>query len=114
MQSSSMSRRDEPLLPARLIAEVAPALGRPAQAVHIATLVRAHNSAQALFDPAVVKVVRDGDGLALYFSRAPIPWHRDAFAGRAVPACRHRLSATHRHLRLSRILSIGVPFAATV
>ena len=32
-------------------------------------------------DPAVVKVVRDGDGSALYFSRAPIPHSRDGDAG---------------------------------
>lgn len=74
---------DEPLLPARLIAQVARNLAdRPA--VDMATLCAPITSAQALFDPAVVKVVRDCDGLALYFSRAPIPWHRDAFAGQAV------------------------------
>jgi 3-deoxy-manno-octulosonate cytidylyltransferase (CMP-KDO synthetase) len=32
-----------------------------------------------LFDPNAVKVVRDAQGYALYFSRAPIPWHREAF-----------------------------------
>src|SRR5690606_26752223 len=35
---------------------------------------------EALFDPNVVKVVVADNGQALYFSRAPVPWHRDAFA----------------------------------
>ena len=41
-----------------------------------------------LFDPHVVKVVTDHRGYALYFSRAPIPWHRDEFAkdDRPLPA----------------------------
>jgi 3-deoxy-manno-octulosonate cytidylyltransferase (CMP-KDO synthetase) len=30
----------------------------------------------------VVKVVTDAEGFALYFSRAPIPWHRDGFRGK--------------------------------
>ncbi len=33
-----------------------------------------------LFDPNVVKVTMDYEGFALYFSRAPIPWHRTAFS----------------------------------
>jgi 3-deoxy-manno-octulosonate cytidylyltransferase (CMP-KDO synthetase) len=33
-----------------------------------------------LFDPHIVKVVRDRNNMALYFSRAAIPWHRDDFA----------------------------------
>src|SRR5690606_32001249 len=36
--------------------------------------------AQQLSDPNTVKLVRTAGGDALYFSRAPIPWHRDAFA----------------------------------
>ena len=36
---------------------------------------------ETLFDPHVVKVVTDAQGYALYFSRAPIPWHRDEFQG---------------------------------
>jgi 3-deoxy-manno-octulosonate cytidylyltransferase (CMP-KDO synthetase) len=35
------------------------------------------------FNPNVVKVVLDADQRALYFSRATIPWARDAFAGDA-------------------------------
>ena len=38
-----------------------------------------HESADA-FNPNVVKVVLDKAGRALYFSRATIPWNRDAFA----------------------------------
>ena len=34
-----------------------------------------------LFDPNTVKLVRRDNGDALYFSRAPLPWPRDAFAG---------------------------------
>jgi 3-deoxy-manno-octulosonate cytidylyltransferase (CMP-KDO synthetase) len=37
-------------------------------------------SVDELFDPHAVKLVRDGKGRALYFSRAPLPWARDGFA----------------------------------
>jgi len=70
---------DEPLLAARLIGEVAQALAERPK-VQIATLCAPIDSVQSLFDPGVVKVVCNGEGLALYFSRAAIPWHRDAFA----------------------------------
>ena len=47
-----------------------------------------------MFDPNAVKVVRAANGLALYFSRAPLPWHRDRLANDRVselpaPALRH-------------------------
>ena len=38
-------------------------------------------TAEEAFDPNVVKVVLDANGFALYFSRAPIPWDRDRWAG---------------------------------
>ena len=85
---------DEPLIDPRLIGAVAAELARhPAAA--IATAVHPIESAETFFDPNVVKVVADEDGLALYFSRAPIPYARDAFARsrgelpKGFPAWRH-------------------------
>ncbi len=46
----------------------------------IATAAHPIHSAEVFFDPNVVKVVIDTDGYAQYFSRAPIPFARDAFA----------------------------------
>ena len=69
---------DEPCMPPALIDQVAAGLaGHPG--VGVATLAYPIADADTLFDPHVVKVVIDANGLALYFSRAPIPWHRDAF-----------------------------------
>jgi 3-deoxy-manno-octulosonate cytidylyltransferase (CMP-KDO synthetase) len=69
---------DEPFAPAAGIAEVARLLvdsGAP-----MATLATPVTDAPTLFDPNVVKLVRNAQGLAMYFSRAPLPWPRDAFA----------------------------------
>ena len=46
----------------------------------MATLGTPVEDSETLFDPNAVKLVRDANGLALYFSRAPIPWQRDQFA----------------------------------
>ena len=46
----------------------------------MSTLATALAGVDELFDPNCVKVVRRADGHALYFSRAPLPWPRDAFA----------------------------------
>jgi 3-deoxy-manno-octulosonate cytidylyltransferase (CMP-KDO synthetase) len=67
---------DEPFMPAQLIDQVAELLESRPEA-SIATLMSAIEGVAALLDPNVVKVVVDGDGCALYFSRAPIPWSRD-------------------------------------
>lgn len=70
---------DEPLIPPALIDQVAASLAaRPEVAV--ATLAEPLEDAAALFNPNVVKVVTDCCGRALTFSRAPLPWARDAFA----------------------------------
>ncbi len=70
---------DEPLMPPQLLRQVAQNLNDHAMA-SVATLAESIHSAAELFDPNVVKVVSDEQGYALYFSRAPIPWSRDAFA----------------------------------
>lgn len=69
---------DEPFAPAVGIQSVAGILvesGAP-----MATLAVPVESAEALFDPNAVKLVRAANGDAMYFSRAPLPWARDAFA----------------------------------
>lgn len=69
---------DEPFAPAagiRAVAEALIASGAP-----MSTLATPVADAHALFDPNTVKLVRAGNGDALYFSRAPLPWARDAFA----------------------------------
>jgi 3-deoxy-manno-octulosonate cytidylyltransferase (CMP-KDO synthetase) len=70
---------DEPLIAPQLIRAVAATLAASPQAA-IATAAHAIRDAVEFFNPNVVKVVVDGDGHAQYFSRAPIPWARDAFA----------------------------------
>ena len=46
----------------------------------IATLAAPIDDIEILLDPNAVKVVLAANGDALYFSRAPVPWPRDAFA----------------------------------
>jgi 3-deoxy-manno-octulosonate cytidylyltransferase (CMP-KDO synthetase) len=70
---------DEPLIDPRLIRSVAANLRRHREAA-IATACHGIHSAADFLNPNVVKVVLDGNGYALYFSRAPIPYPRDAFA----------------------------------
>jgi 3-deoxy-manno-octulosonate cytidylyltransferase (CMP-KDO synthetase) len=85
---------DEPLMPAAVVRRVAEALEQRSDCA-IATACHPLRDAAEFFSPNVVKVVMDADGRALYFSRAPIPWSRDAFAaGRdrlptGLPARRH-------------------------
>lgn len=69
---------DEPLLPGRWLDRVAAALDENPEAM-VSTLAVTETDADAVFDPNVVKLVTDARGFALYFSRAPIPWHRQAF-----------------------------------
>jgi 3-deoxy-manno-octulosonate cytidylyltransferase (CMP-KDO synthetase) len=69
---------DEPLIPPTLIRDVAASLAMH-RAAAVATACRPINSAAEFANPNVVKVVLDKAGYALYFSRAPIPWARDAF-----------------------------------
>lgn len=85
---------DEPLIDPRLINSVASNLAAHRDA-DIATACTPLTAARDYWSPHVVKVVLDDDGYALYFSRAPVPFARDAFAGgkrelpRGLPAYRH-------------------------
>lgn len=71
---------DEPLIPPNYIRETAKALAGQEKA-GMATLAARINDVEEIFNPNAVKVVLDNSGYALYFSRAPIPWDRDAFSG---------------------------------
>ncbi len=85
---------DEPLIDPALIDAVAGLLARMPEA-DMSTAAHPITDAGDLCNPNVVKVVTDAQGLAVYFSRAPIPWWRDgAVDGRAAlpadpPALRH-------------------------
>jgi len=72
---------DEPLIDPALIREAARQLVLHDDAV-MATLAHPIHDPADFINPNVVKVVADEAGYALYFSRAPIPWPRDAFAGK--------------------------------
>ena len=75
---------DEPLIPPAVIEQVAGLLEAPAFGV--ATLSEPIFAGDDVADPNLVKVVVAASGKALYFSRAPIPWAREAFARDDFPA----------------------------
>ena len=69
---------DEPLIPVSALAKVASLLEDNPNA-DIATLGHPINSLEEFLSPNVVKIVLNHKNEALYFSRAPIPYPRDAF-----------------------------------
>lgn len=71
---------DEPLIEPVLIREVARQLQENPEA-SMSTACHSIHDPDSVFNPNVVKVVLDNKGFALYFSRAAIPYARDAFAG---------------------------------
>lgn len=71
---------DEPMIPPGLIDEaVRPLVDNPA--LNMGTAARATYDPAEIADPSVVKVVLDENGCAMYFSRSPIPFHRDEWTG---------------------------------
>ena len=70
---------DEPLIEASLIVEVANTLRDHPESV-MATACHAIHGKADFLNPNIVKVVLDSQSNAMYFSRAPIPYPRDAFA----------------------------------
>ena len=71
---------DEPLIAPALIAATAALVS---DTVPMATAAHAITSVEEFFNPNVVKVMLNAAGQALYFSRAPVPWHRDGFSSAA-------------------------------
>jgi 3-deoxy-manno-octulosonate cytidylyltransferase (CMP-KDO synthetase) len=95
---------DEPLMPPALIAEVAGALERDADAPMATACHPLHDSAERR-NPNVVKVVLDGRNRALYFSRAQIPYPRQA-GGRCF---RHAGLYAYRAGFLQRFTRLEIP-----
>lgn len=88
---------DEPLMPPALLHQVAEILEQHPD-VAIATLATPIHDPMELASPHVVKVVIAADRRALYFSRAPIPWDRDAFGSGCSPAALTEAGIYRRHL----------------
>lgn len=82
---------DEPLIDPALLAACAARIGA---GVPMSTCAHPIGDVADAFNPNVVKVVLDKHERALYFSRATIPWHRDAFA-----TTRDALPPAYRPLR---------------
>lgn len=89
---------DEPLIPSRLIDQVAANLEAFPDAA-IATLCEPITDTPTLFNPNVVKVVSDARGMAHYFSRAPIPWARQDWAANPASANERPMPASARYFR---------------
>ncbi|MBQ6657436.1 MAG: 3-deoxy-manno-octulosonate cytidylyltransferase [Ottowia sp.] len=70
---------DEPLIEPALIGAVAQLL-ESTPAARIGTAAHPIEALEDFLNPNVVKAVCDAQGLALLFSRAPLPWWRDGFA----------------------------------
>ena len=69
---------DEPMMPPVCLNQVGEALENDSN-VKMATLCTPLTDLEELFDPHTVKVVRDINDFALYFTRAAVPWSRDCF-----------------------------------
>ena len=77
---------DEPMMPPPDIEQVAALL---ASGSDMSTLCTPIHDQDEFTNPNIVKVVADGQGRALYFSRAPIPWNRDGVAAGPHEVLRH-------------------------
>lgn len=90
---------DEPLIRPEMIDQaIAPLATDPT--IPMGTLCRKIDRADEAFDQNVVKVVFDKNGFALYFSRAPIPWDRDRWAGKRSLSELTLQGAMYKHIGL--------------
>ncbi len=81
---------DEPLTPVANLVQLASNLLMQHEAM-IATLATPLHDESELLDPNIVKVVTDANDMALYFSRAPIPFQRDAAKAGSKPVAEYGL-----------------------
>jgi 3-deoxy-manno-octulosonate cytidylyltransferase (CMP-KDO synthetase) len=102
---------DEPLIPPAVIDQVATNLAVHTEA-SVATLYEPIIGLDDFRNPNIVKAVVDHQGMALYFSRAPVPWPRDLFAQNDVaklpkdfPARRHIGIYAYRAALLDRFVT---------
>ena len=96
---------DEPLIPPALIDQVAELLSANARA-DIATLAAKLENAADFAEPNNVKVACDATGRALYFSRAPIPFNRDAPTTLTPASLRHVGIYAYRVAALRRLAKL--------
>jgi 3-deoxy-manno-octulosonate cytidylyltransferase (CMP-KDO synthetase) len=97
---------DEPLIPSAIIDQVAQLLAANPRA-DIATLASKIDTPADLADPNNVKVACDATGRALYFSRAPIPWNRDAPNTLTPASFRHIGIYAYRVAALRRLANLA-------
>jgi 3-deoxy-manno-octulosonate cytidylyltransferase (CMP-KDO synthetase) len=83
---------DEPMMPPANIEQTAALL---ASGVDMSTLCTPIHELAEFLNPNVVKVVADGKGKALYFSRAPIPWNREGAASGLASQNQHQGALRH-------------------
>ena len=85
---------DEPLILPQLINDVALLLEQRPEA-SMSTAAHAIGSLEEFMNPNVVKLVMDARQLALYFSRAPIPWWRDGQSSGSLRTLPHPAPLRH-------------------
>jgi len=90
---------DEPLIDPRMIDEAVKPLAED-PSIPMGTLAKRITNPADAVDPNVVKVVMDRKGYALYFSRAPIPWDRDHWAGKTDLAGLTLAGPCYKHIGL--------------
>ena len=98
---------DEPLIDPAMIAQALEPFADPA--IEMTTLCRRLTEVEEFLNPNVVKAVVGGNGFALYFSRAPVPFDRAA-AGRApIPVHAFKHIGLYGYRRLTVLRLAGLP-----
>ncbi len=72
--------------------------------VNVSTLCKTISSADEITNPSVVKVVKDKNGMAMYFSRFPIPFNREK--SKNVTYCKHIGLYVYRKEYLSKLVQL--------